>query len=112
MLWTSGKVRVARLGRTVDETFAASALPIATSPNKLRKSLRPQDWAITVVDADDAHHYQPGFIFMPFGTYRPEHVTKSRRAHLNKAIPLIYGSIDRVLPDERRVLLEDGLELG
>ena len=80
--------------------------------NKLRKSLRPQDWAITVVDADDAHHYQPGFIFMPFGTYRPEQVTKSRRAHLNKAIPLIYGSIDRVLPDERRVLLEDGLELG
>jgi sulfide:quinone oxidoreductase len=80
--------------------------------NKLRKSLRPQDWAITVVDADDAHHYQPGFIFMPFGTYRPEQVTKSRRAHLNKAIPLIYGSIDRVLPDERRVLLEDGRELG
>jgi sulfide:quinone oxidoreductase len=80
--------------------------------NKLRKSLRPQDWAITVVDADDAHHYQPGFIFMPFETYRPEQVTKSRRAHLNKAIPLIYGSIDRVLPDERRVLLEDGLELG
>ena len=80
--------------------------------NKLRKSLRPEDWAITVVDADDAHHYQPGFIFMPFGTYRPEQVTKSRRAHLNKAIPLIYGSIDRVLPDERRVLLEDGRELG
>ena len=80
--------------------------------NKLRKSLRPEDWAITVVDADDAHHYQPGFIFMPFGTYRPEQVTKSRRAYLNKAIPLIYGSIDRVVADEQRVVLEGGRELG
>lgn len=35
--------------------------------NKLRHRLPRQDWNITVVDRDDEHHYQPGYIFVPFG---------------------------------------------
>ena len=79
--------------------------------NKLRRTLSTSDWEITVVDADDNHRYQPGFLFMPFGTYRPDQVTKSRRKALNKDVPLVYGEIDRVLPDENAVLLTDGRRL-
>ncbi|MDP1878167.1 MAG: FAD/NAD(P)-binding oxidoreductase [Actinomycetota bacterium] len=79
--------------------------------NKLRRMLPDNDWQITVVDADDDHRYQPGFLFMPFGTYRPDQVTKSRRKVLNKDIPLVYGEIDRVLPDEKGVVLADGTRL-
>jgi sulfide:quinone oxidoreductase len=79
--------------------------------NKLRRKLSPSDWEITVVDADDNHRYQPGFLFMPFGTYKPDQVTKSRRKVLNKDVPLVYGEIDKVVPDENAVLLTDGRRL-
>ena len=79
--------------------------------NKLRRKLSPSDWEITVVDADDNHRYQPGYLFMPFGTYRPDQVTKSRRKALNKDVPLVYGEIDKVLPEENAVLLTDGRRL-
>ncbi len=54
--------------------------------NKLRKTLPAADWSMTVVDADDNHRYQPGFLFMPFGTYKPDQVTKSRRKSLSKDV--------------------------
>ena len=76
--------------------------------NKLRKKLPTADWDVTVIDVDDKHRYQPGFLFMPFGTYKPDQVTKSRRRFLNKDVPLVYGEIDRVVPDENHVLLVDG----
>lgn len=75
--------------------------------NKLRKELS-SDWSITVIDADDQHRYQPGYLFMPFGTYTPNQVTKSRRKFINKDIALIYGEIDRVDADGNQVLLTDG----
>lgn len=76
--------------------------------NKLRRKLATNEWEITVVDADDNHRYQPGYLFIPFGTYKPTQVTKSRRKALNKDVPLVYGEIDKVLPEENAVLLTDG----
>ena len=35
--------------------------------NRLRRSLPEDEWAITVVDRDDVHDYQPGYLFLPFG---------------------------------------------
>jgi sulfide:quinone oxidoreductase len=76
--------------------------------NKLRKKLSRAEWDITVVDKDDAHRYQPGFLFIPFGTYQPDEVTKSRRKYLDDDIPLIYAEIDKVDPEARTVALMDG----
>ena len=81
------------------------------SANKLRKKLPASDWEITVVDADDNHRYQPGYLFVPFGTYKPTQITKSRRANLSKDVPLVYGEIDKVVADENAVLLTDGRRL-
>lgn len=36
--------------------------------NKLRPRLPADEWRITVVDQEAAHHYQPGYLFVPFGT--------------------------------------------
>ena len=36
--------------------------------NRLRRRLDPGDWEITVVDRDDVHPYQPGFLLLPFGS--------------------------------------------
>jgi sulfide:quinone oxidoreductase len=79
--------------------------------NKLRKALPVGEWSVTVVDADDNHRYQPGYLFMPFGTYTPKQVTKSRRKYLSKGVSLVYGEIDKVEADDNAVLLADGQRL-
>lgn len=76
--------------------------------NKLRKRLPRADWDITVVDRDDQHDYQPGYLFIPFGMYQPHEVTKSRRTYLSDDIPLIYAEIDRVDAEAKTVSLQDG----
>ena len=78
------------------------------SANRLSHKLK--DWQVTVIDRDDKHRYQPGFLFMPFGTYSPEQVTKSRREALHKNVELVYGEIDRVVPEANKVVLADGKE--
>jgi sulfide:quinone oxidoreductase len=79
--------------------------------NKLRRALPSNDWSVTVVDVDDNHRYQPGYLFMPFGAYSPKQVTRSRRKYLSKGVSLVYGEIDRVEPDVKAVLLADGQRL-
>ncbi|MFC6237010.1 type III sulfide quinone reductase, selenoprotein subtype [Longivirga aurantiaca] len=76
--------------------------------NKLRKKLSKAEWDITVVDRDDKHDYQPGYLFIPFGIYQPDEVTKSRRKYLSDDIPLIYAEIDRVDAEAKTVSLVDG----
>ncbi|HET7902099.1 MAG TPA: FAD/NAD(P)-binding oxidoreductase [Candidatus Nanopelagicales bacterium] len=79
--------------------------------NKLHKALPASEWQITVVDQDDKHDYQPGYLFIPFGIYRPDEITKSRRKYLHPDVPLVYGEIDRVDAEARAVSLVDGTVL-
>ncbi|GAB2886710.1 type III sulfide quinone reductase, selenoprotein subtype [Nocardioides pacificus] len=79
--------------------------------NKLRRKLGRADWQITVVDRDDEHHYQPGYLFVPFGTYTPEQVVRQRHAFIPDGVEMVLGEIDRVDADERLVRLEDGRTL-
>ena len=46
--------------------------------SKLRRRLDRARWEITIVDHDDWHLYQPGFLFLPFGTYQSSEVVKPR----------------------------------
>ncbi len=80
--------------------------------NTLRPRLPRDEWKITVVDATDTHYYQPGYLFIPFGIYRPDEVAKPRRRFLPAGVDLVLGEIDRVVADENRVLLADGTDLG
>jgi sulfide:quinone oxidoreductase len=79
--------------------------------NRLRRRLDPGTWKITVVDQNDAHVYQPGNLFIPFGIYDPRDVVKPRKRFLAAGIDLVLGEIDRVFPEENRVLLAGEREL-
>lgn len=79
--------------------------------NKLRPKLDKQEWSITIVDQDNAHHYQPGYLFMPFGTYKPSQIVKSRKKFIPKGVEFKIGEIDRVVPAENYVLLADGTQV-
>jgi sulfide:quinone oxidoreductase len=79
--------------------------------NKLARTL-PPSWRVTVLDRDDVHVYQPGLLFVPFGGYRPDEIVKRRTPTLDPRVELRLGGIDRVSPDENRVVLEGGESVG
>jgi len=79
--------------------------------NRLRRRLDAGDWKITVVDQDDVHHYQPGYLFLPFGTYTPEQVTRARHVTLPDGVDFVIGDVDRVDAENRTVAMTDGRTL-
>ena len=79
--------------------------------NKLRKKLAG-DWQITVVEQSEVHYYQPGYLFLPFGSYAPQDVVKPTRRFIPDGVTLVRAEIDRVLPDENVVVLTDGNRLS
>src|SRR5436190_10259878 len=79
--------------------------------NKLRKRLSEDEWSITVVDKSETHYYQPGFLLVPFGTYRPDEVIKPRKRFIPAGVELIEAEVDRVRADDNKVVLSDGREL-
>jgi sulfide:quinone oxidoreductase len=76
--------------------------------NKLRRRLDPELWQIAVVDRDDRHLYQPGFLFIPFGTYRPSEVTRSRHRFIPDGVEFVLGEISVVDADAGEIHLADG----
>lgn len=79
--------------------------------NKLQMHLGCE-WEITIVDEDETHYYQPGFLFIPFGTYEPEDVVKPKRDFLPTGVNYIVATIAKLEPSENMVTLEDGTKLG
>jgi sulfide:quinone oxidoreductase len=79
--------------------------------NKLRHRLPPNEWHITVVEQRQTHYYQPGYLFIPFGTYRPDEVTKSVRSFIPAGVDLVQAEVDRVEPELGLVRLMDGTAL-
>jgi sulfide:quinone oxidoreductase len=75
--------------------------------NKMAARLDPQEWKIIIVDKDEMHYYQPGFLFIPFGVYRPEDVVKPKRNYLPKQVQVIIGDIELIEPDMNKVTLMD-----
>ena len=80
--------------------------------NKLRGRLPVDDWGLTVVDRDDEHHYQAGYLFVPFGGYQRDHVVRSRAGLLKDGVDLVRAEVDRVDADDNEVILDDGRRLS
>ena len=76
--------------------------------NLLLKRLDRKDWTITVIDRDDDHYYQPGFLFIPFGFYVKEDILKSKSKFLPRGVEFILAGIERVDAAGGAVILESG----
>lgn len=74
--------------------------------NKLYRALDTKVWEITVVDKEKTHYYQPGFLFIPFGTYRREDVVKPKENFFPKGVNVEFGEIDKIEPENNLVRLE------
>lgn len=80
--------------------------------NHLSHELKKADWKISIVDEKEEHHYQPGYLFLPFDIYTPDDIIKSIEEFIPKHASLVKGKIDKVKPKENKVKMADGGELN
>jgi sulfide:quinone oxidoreductase len=79
--------------------------------NKLRPRLSEDEWNITVVEQTAEHHYQPGYLFIPFDRYRESEIVRPAARFIPAGVDLIVAQIDRVDVDANHVVLSDGRTL-
>jgi sulfide:quinone oxidoreductase len=79
--------------------------------NRLRRMYKPTELAITVVDQDDRHVYQPGLLFVPFGLTHPEDIVRPRARQLQDDIAFVESAIDCVDIDTNQAHLVGGATL-
>jgi len=80
--------------------------------NHLSKKLNNKDYEITIVDQEKKHYYQPGFLFIPFGIYKPDDVIQEKKHYLPKTVTYINKTIEKVDARENKVILEGKEELS
>ncbi|GAB4570345.1 MAG: FAD/NAD(P)-binding oxidoreductase [Anaerolineae bacterium] len=73
--------------------------------NKMAQHLDSDEWRIIIVDRDENHYYQPGFLFIPFGMYSPNDVVKPKRNFIPPNVEMIVSDIQIIEPDKNRVKL-------
>ena len=61
--------------------------------NHLRKALPKKEWNLTIVDQEETHYYQPGFLFLPFDLYKTKDVKKKIDKFIPKGVHLIQEKI-------------------
>jgi sulfide:quinone oxidoreductase len=74
--------------------------------NRLVRKLDKKEWKITVVEKEQNHYYQPGFLFVPFGVYQPRDTYKPNRKYIPAGVEFINSEINTIDPDKNRVTLE------
>ncbi len=77
----------------------------------MARKLDPHDWKIIVIDRDEKHYYQPGFLFIPFGIYQPSDVVKEKTSFLPRRVEVIWSDIEKIEPDENRVTITKGKQV-
>lgn len=76
--------------------------------NKLHKVIDRKFWDITIIDKDEKHYYQPGFLFIPFGIYQPEEVVKTKAEFLPTDVNFIVDEISKIEGEKNTVTLKGG----
>lgn len=85
--------------------YGAGGTMVAT---KLREKLEESEWKITVIDRDWQHHYQPGWLFIPFGIYTQEDCVKPKLDFVLKGIDFVLDEVTNIDPVKKRIKTKKG----
>ena len=80
--------------------------------NKLAHVAERYDLHLTLIDQEETHYYQPGFLFIPFGIYTEEDVIKPKRDLFPAGIEVIMTPAEEIKADESKIKLKDGKLIG
>src|SRR4030043_1466881 len=83
-----------------------------TMSNKLIRYLPADEWKITIIERDREHFYQPGFLFIPFGYYSRDQITKPAKKFFPKDVDVIDNEVDLIMPDNNQINLKDGTSMA
>jgi sulfide:quinone oxidoreductase len=76
--------------------------------NRMSRLLDHDEWRIIIVDRDEIHFYQPGFLFVPFGVYHVDDVVRPKQYFLPHNVEVIFSDIELIEPQSNRVRLTKG----
>lgn len=76
--------------------------------NKLIRPLNNKEWKITIIDREEVHYYQPGFLFIPFGVYKPDEVVKQKIDFLPKEVDFLVKEVSVINSKENSLTFKDG----
>jgi len=76
--------------------------------NRMRHNLDLSEWEITVIDREQPHYYQPGFLFLPFGSYTRNDVIKPKKNLIPPGINFIIQQVTDIHPEKNQVVVSDG----
>ncbi|HJV20197.1 MAG TPA: FAD/NAD(P)-binding oxidoreductase [Sediminibacterium sp.] len=79
--------------------------------NHLHHELNSAEWEIQIIDERVEHHYQPGYLFLPFDIYQPEDIIKSIAEFIPKGVSLLTAKINKIDAPNNQVMLENGEQL-
>lgn len=96
-------IRIAILGGGTAGTMLSS---------HLAHRLHDREVEIRVYDRDDAHVYQPGLLFLPFGGERLDRIVRPRKRYIAEAVELVLDEVVRVDPDRKELGLQSGAKAG
>ncbi|MGO9620691.1 MAG: NAD(P)/FAD-dependent oxidoreductase [Desulfobaccales bacterium] len=85
--------------------YGAGGTMVAT---KMREKLEESEWKITVIDRDWQHHYQPGWLFIPFGIYTQEDCVKPKLDFVLKGIDFVLDEVTNIDPVKKRIKTKKG----
>ncbi len=80
--------------------------------NHLQHELDKKLWEIEIIDEKVEHHYQPGYLFLPFDIYTPEDIIKTIEEFIPKGVSLRKGKIDKIDPMANQVKMVDGTSIA
>jgi sulfide:quinone oxidoreductase len=75
---------------------------------KLRPKLDESEWKITVIDRSLKHHYQAGWLFVPFGIYDIRDCIKPQMDFVPKGVDFVLDEITNVDPQKKVVTTQNG----
>ena len=71
--------------------------------NMLRQQLPESQWQIVIIDRDDRHHYQAGYLFIPFGVYGEADVLKPKKEFIPPGVDFVVDRVVKIDKNERTV---------
>jgi len=78
----------------------------------LSRKLNRKEWIITILDKDENHYYQPGYLFIPFGIYTKKDVIRKGAKYIPSGVEYLLAEAEKIVADQNRVKLKNGIEIA
>ncbi|MEO6699798.1 MAG: sulfur transferase domain-containing protein [Paraperlucidibaca sp.] len=85
----------------------SAGIGVAASLLRRQPSLR-----ITIIEPNDRHYYQPAWTLVGGGAFASEDTTRSMASVMPEGVQWLKAAVSRFMPEDKRVALSDGREVG